>query len=124
MTDETIITALISNPNIKEAAKSLQITTQAIYKRLKDDGFKEKYAEARKSVLEYNCWVLQLYISDAIEEMHRIIMDQNVSTQIRLNACDAIIRHCYRMTELTEVLPKLEKFEKMMGDFNECKTES
>ena len=111
MTDEKIIGALISNPSIKEAAKSLKITPQTIYNRLRDDSFKAQYAEARRQVLSEDCYRLQSYLADAIEQIHETVESDIVSDQVRLNACDMLLRHCYRLTELTDVLVRIEQLE-------------
>ena len=112
MNDEKIITALLSNPSIKEAAKSINITPQTVYNRLRDDSFKTRYAEARRQVLSEDCYRLQSYLADAIEQIHDVAIDEmGTATQIRLNACDMLLRHCYRLTELTDVLARIEKLE-------------
>ena len=63
MTDEKIICALLSNPSIADASKSLNITPQTIYNKLRDEDFRDKYASARREVLEQNCYILQSYLS-------------------------------------------------------------
>ena len=119
MSDEQIIVALISNPSIAEASKCLSITPQTIYNKLRDADFRERYAEARREALEQNCFILQSYLSDAIEKIHEIVVDDIASDQVRLNACDMLLRHCYRLTELTDILVRLEKVEKLMEANNE-----
>ena len=119
MSDEKIIGALISNPSILDASKSLKITPQTIYNKLRDADFREKYAEARREVLEQNCYILQSYLSDAIDQIHKVVVDDEASDQIRLNACDMLLRHCYRLTELTDILVRLEKVEKLVEVNNE-----
>lgn len=119
MNDEKIISALLSNPTVKEASKNLNVTPQAIYNRLRDEDFKKRYAKARREVLEQDCYKLQSYLSDAIEEIHDILIDREISNQIRLNACDMLLRHCYRMTELTDVIQRIEKIEEQIGEQND-----
>ena len=115
MNDEKIILALLSNPSVVEASKSLGITPQTIYNKLRDDGFKTRYAEARSQVLSEDCYRLQSYLADAIEQIHDVAMDEmGTATQIRLNACDMLLRHCYRLTELTDVLTRIEKLESVI----------
>lgn len=111
MNDEKIISALLSNPTVKEAAASIGTTPQTIYNRLRDADFKSNYAEARQQVLEENCYRLQSYIADAVEQIHTVVTDPDEKSQIRLNAADALLRHCYRLTELTDVITRIEKLE-------------
>lgn len=111
MNDEKIIVALVSNPSVIEASKSLGITPQTVYNKLRDDSFKSRYAQARAQILSEDCYKLQSYLSDAIEQIHDVAIDADTATQIRLNACDMLLRHCYRLTELTDILTRIEKLE-------------
>lgn len=119
MNDEKIILALISSPTVADASKSLNITPQTIYNRLRDDSFRERYAESRRLMLECECYRLQSYVADAIETMHNVATDDTASDQIKVNASDAILRHCYRMTEICDILTRLEKVEKLVEANNE-----
>jgi hypothetical protein len=115
MNDEKIILALLSNPTVTDAAKELGVTPQTIYNRLRDDSFRSLYAERRQQVLSENCYRLQGYVGDAIETLHDVVVDEmGTATQVRLNAADALLRHCYRLTELTDILQRLEKLESQM----------
>ena len=114
MTDEKIILALLSNPTIAEAAKGLGIKPQTIYNKLRDEAFRARYAEARRFLLECESHRLQIYLSDSIETMHDIAMNSEAAYQVRINACDALMRHCYRLTEITDIMIRLEKLEKIM----------
>lgn len=98
-----------------EASKSIGVTPQTIYNKLRDDQFKARYAEARNQVLSEDCYKLQSYLSDAIDQIHDVAIDEmGTATQIRLNACDMLLRHCYRLTELTDVLTRIEKLESLL----------
>ena len=114
MSDETIIASLLSKPTVSEAAKSLGITPQTIYNKMRDDRFRQQYAEARKLMLDENCYKLQGYVSEAIETLARICSNDLEKAQIRINAADAVMRHCYRLTELCDILGRLEALEKVV----------
>lgn len=114
MNDERIIAALLSNPTVSEAAKSLGIAPQTIYNKLRGGEFRQKYAEARQLVLDENCFKLQGFVSEAIETLAGICSNNLEKAQIRINAADAVMRHCYRLTELCDILGRLETLEKTM----------
>ena len=117
MNDEKIIVALLSNPTVAEAADSLGISPQTIYNKLRNDTFREQYSKARMQVLQEDCFRLQSYVSDAVEAIHEMIVDKCEKSQIKLNAADALLRHTYRLTELTDIIERIEKLEEQMkGD--------
>lgn len=112
VSDEKIISALLQNPDVKRAAQALGITPQSIYNRLRrDDSFRAEYSAARGRVLEQACYTLQGFIADAVEVMHSIAVDTENAPQVRLNACDALLRHMVRISELVDVMARLEKLE-------------
>lgn len=120
MNDEKIIAGLLSNPTVAEAAKSLGLTPQTIYNRLRDDDFRVRYAEARQQVLTEDCYKLQSYLSAVIDQIYGVAIDETgTATQIRLNACDMLLRHCYRLTEITDILSRLEKLEAALVQDNQ-----
>lgn len=113
--DEKMITALLSNPTVTDAAKSLGITPQTIYNKLRDVDFRNRYAAARQQVLTEDCYKLQSYLSEAIDQIYSVATDElGTATQIRLNACDMLLRHCYRLTELTDILSRIERLEAVL----------
>lgn len=111
VSDEKIISALLQSPDVKRAAQALEITPQCIYNRLRDERFRAEYSAARGRVLEQACYTLQGFIADAVEVMHTIAVDAENAPQIRLNACDALLRHMVRISELVDVMARLEKLE-------------
>lgn len=120
MNDEKIIAGLLSNPTVAEAAKSLGLTPQTVYNRLRDDAFRVRYAEARQQVLTEDCYKLQSYLSAVIDQIYGVAIDETgTATQIRLNACDMLLRHCYRLTEITDILSRLEKLEAALVQDNQ-----
>ena len=48
--------------------------------------------------------------------MGTICTDPEAAPQVRLNAADAIIRNSLKLTEQTDILNRLQKLEKEMGE--------
>lgn len=110
--DEKIISALLQNPDVKRAAQSLEITPQCIYNRLRDSVFRAEYSAARGRVLEQACYTLQGFIADAVETLHTVCVDAENSPQIRVNSADALLRHCYRLTEIVDFETRIQALER------------
>ena len=110
--DEKILAALIAYPTIRAAASACQLSETQIYARLKDPAFKWRYEKARLEMLEESTAALQKHIGAAVEEMGKIATSHTgVTPQVRLNACEAIIRNSLKLTEQVEILRRLEALE-------------
>lgn len=122
--DEKVIAALLQNPDVKRAAQSLEITPQCIYNRLRDSVFRAEYSAARGQVLEESCYRLQGFVQDAVETLHTVCVDAENSPQIRVNSADALLRHCYRLTEIVDFETRIQALERaQMEGKNEQRNE-
>ena len=120
ISDEEIIASLIQTKTIREAAKTCGLCETQIYARLRDSTFKERYNKARIEMLEAVKDRLQGELMACVETLAQIRDDVENAPQVRLNAADGILRHGYRMTELFDVLARIEVLEaRMDGDRRE-----
>lgn len=113
--DERVIAALIANPTIRAAATASGISETQIYARLRTPEFKNKYAEARRQLLERNTAALQGHLAAAIETLAKVCQDEKAAPQVRINAADAIIRNTLKMTEQSDILTRLGELEQQIG---------
>ena len=102
MTDEAIITALLTNPTIKQAAKLLKCSESAIYKRLKEPDFKYKLSERRGILLDEAMIAMQSKMLKAVEIISEIMNNEETSPQTRLNAADSLLRNLLKVSVLVE----------------------
>lgn len=109
--DERILAALISNPSTRAAAQACHVSETHIYERLRDRDFKARYDKARLSLLDETTAALQKHLRAAVEGMANIAEDQTAPAQVRLNACEGIIRCSLKMTEQVEILKRIEQLE-------------
>ena len=111
--DEAILAALLSNQTTKAAAAACGIGETQIYARLRDPAFKKRYDTARLEMLDETTATLQKHLLDAAEEMDAIMHSTDTPPQVRLNACEAIIRSSLKLTDQVEILRRIEKLEEM-----------
>lgn len=109
--DETVITALLTNSTIKDAATACGLSESRIYSRLKEPEFKSKYDKARRELLEQSSYKLQSYLSLAIDEMKSIFTNKDNPPQVRLNAAEAIVRTSLKLTEQVDIIKRIEQLE-------------
>lgn len=119
LNDEIIIQALLSYPTIKQASQALDRCERSIYLRLKDPEFKERLEEERRAILEAQVRAIQSKVSDAIQIIHSIAMNEELPAQTRLNACNSIISNSIKMTETVDIITRLARLEEMQGEMYE-----
>lgn len=102
MTDEALITAIISNPTIKAAAKAAGCSESVIYQRLRKRKFVETLKAYREEILRETVSKVQANMSSAVETIASIMNDSKINPQQRLNAAEMLIRQHRELTrELT-----------------------
>lgn len=109
---------MLANPTIRAASAACGVSETQIYRRLRDLGFKERYDSARRELLDRATAVLQGRLAGAIEVMGEICQDTETAPQVRLNAADAIIRNSLKLTEISDVLQRLDALEEQIGGEN------
>lgn len=108
-----MIVALLNNVTVTAASKATGICEDTIYKYLRDPEFVREYDARRKAMLEDSCHTLQAKMSKAIDELVKIIENEETKPQIRLNAIDMLLRHAYKQTELVDILARLDALEEL-----------
>lgn len=108
---ELIMTALLSNPTIREASKACGVPERTVYTWLNRADFKDEY-NRRRSELVGDAWNgLRERIGDAIETVSKLMGDRNIPPQVRLNAARTVLEYSLRATEQLDILPRLEALE-------------
>lgn len=92
MTDEALITAIISNPTIKTAAKAAGCSESVIYQRLRKREFVELLKAYREEILRESISRVQSKLSSAVETIAAIMNDSKANPQQRLNAAELLIK--------------------------------
>lgn len=110
--DDLIIAALLTHPTVKEASAACGVSETQIYARLRNDtAFIDRYNVARSEIVKQASGNVQAALGTAIEKVKSIMCDDTVSPQVQLNAADTLLRHSYRLTELSDVLERIDRLE-------------
>lgn len=108
---EKIISALLTKPTVKEAAKNLKIAESTLYNYLKDRDFKAKYNEAKSMILSQTALYLQSNASKSANNIIKLMENEQIPPAVRLNACKAAIEYSIKLTEIADILPRIEQLE-------------
>jgi len=111
--DETIVSALLENGSVRAAAAQVGITERAVYNRMQKPTFKRCYKAARTKSLEAATSALQARLSRAVDVLADCMQNEENAPQVRVNAANAIIDRAVKMSELCDIMPRLEALEKM-----------
>lgn len=90
VTDEQIISALLNNRTMKEAAQSIGLTERTVYSRMQDGDFKVLYKAVKADVIRNSVFSINQQLGAALDTVTEIMQDKNVSPAIRLQAADKI----------------------------------
>lgn len=113
--NEVVISALLSEPTISKAAEKCGLSQRQIYERMKQKDFKEEYNQAKRSILESATNTLQSRLTAATETAIQIMQDAENSPQIRLNACNLVFSQCMKLSEVVDIISRIESLEEMQG---------
>lgn len=108
---ELILSALLTNPTVREASKVCGVAERTIYQWLEKPDFKKKYEEMKARIVEDSANYLQVKLNEATKTIMDIMIDEKVATQTRLNAARTVFEYCYKLREQKEVIARLTAIE-------------
>lgn len=112
ISDESIISALLSCSTNRQAAQKCGLSENRLYERMREPEFKRKLADAKAQMLERTTAMMQSHLTEAAETMVEIMTNKENAPQVRLNAADALLRNGLRLTEQTDVVAQLRELER------------
>ena len=109
----------MSTSTVKQAAKESGISESTIYRRLKDPEFSQRFYQARLDMMKNHVAALHGHLGVAIETMAQVMEDKYSSPQTRLNAAEAVIRNCMKLTEDVDFEERLRSLEARLQEAEE-----
>lgn len=106
------IKALLTESTITKACEKASISRVTAYKYLNDEDFKRELNKHQAQSINETSRFLQGQLSECNDTLMQIIRDKNTSPQIKINAINTIYNNCYRFSELTDVINRLEEIER------------
>ena len=99
ISDEVIISALISNGTIKAAAAAVGVTERTIYDRMNNGEFRALYKSAKADVVRKAIFELNNQLGAAVETVVEIMNDKEINPAIRLQAAQTILSNANKFSE-------------------------
>lgn len=101
LTDETIISALLTSSTNREAAEKLGISETGLYKRLREKSFCQLYNEVNVQIMARTADSVRAKMLSALETVFQIMNNEQLPPQTRLNAANSILRNCANIIQLS-----------------------
>lgn len=111
LTDEDIIQALLSAGSVEGACKELNCHYMTLYKRTRQESFKQLYREVKADLIRQVTTKLQCAMACAVDTLLDVMQDTEASGQTRVYAATSILQYGAKFTEASDILERLEALE-------------
>ena len=108
---QAAITALVSSPNVKEAAQTCGISERTLHRWLKEPEFIQQLNEAQRGVTNQIMNAVISRAERAAETLDTIMTNGKASTHARVTAARTILEFAYKSMEIRDITQRLEALE-------------
>ncbi len=112
---EAAIAALLSQRNIEEAARSIDVVPNTLLRWMKLPEFQEAYREARRAAFGQSIARLQQASSAAVSALLKVMVDANAPAASRVRAADCVLDHAAKGIEIEDIEARLTELERATG---------
>ena len=109
---EETIAALLSQRNIEEAARFVNIGTKTLLRWLQLPEFDKAYREARRAAFSQSIARLQQASSAAAATLLKIMVDPTAPAASRIRAADSVLGHAAKAIEIEDIEARVSELER------------
>jgi hypothetical protein len=113
---EQAVAALLTQPNIDSAARSVGISSATLLRWQKEPEFQKAYREARRAAYSQSIARLQQAMPLAVQTMIKMVVDPNTPASVRVRAAEIIANHSHKAIEIEDVEARVTALEEAAGD--------
>ena len=117
ISDETIISALLSCPTLEAAAAECGLSVRQLYERRQDPQFAKQLQEAQSAALAGTVRYLQHHTATAAQTLADLCQNAQ-QEQTRLQAARALLEQAARLTETINFDARLSELEQLQEENN------
>ncbi len=99
ISDEQIISAILSNSTFEAAAQACGISTRAIRERMKDPDFRADYMAAKDDILRQTVSRLNDHLTAAVDVVAEIMENKENNPATRLQAAQTVINNAAKLAD-------------------------
>ena len=109
---EETIAALLSQRNIEEAARFVNVGTKTLLRWLQLPEFDRAYREARRAAFSQSIARLQQASSAAAATLLKIMVDPTAPAASRIRAADSVLGHAAKAIEIEDIEARVSELER------------
>ena len=114
VTDNQLISALLSCPTIKQASDEVGLSEQSVYSRLRKPDFRAQLQNARDNQFQVISSKLEDANFKALDTLINILDDSEVSAGIKVKASQTLLDLSLKNREQIDVISRIENLEEML----------
>lgn len=114
VTDNQLISALLSSATIKQASDEVGLSEQAVYSRLRKPDFREKLQNARNDQFQVISSKLEDSNFRALDTLINILDDKETSAGVKVRAAQILLDLSLKNREQIDVISRIENLEEML----------
>jgi transposase-like protein len=108
---EEAIAALLSQRNIEEAARAINVAPNTLLNWMKLPEFQTAYREAKRAAFSQSIARLQQGSSAAATTLLKIMLDVNAPASTRVRAADSVLDHAAKAIEIEDIEARVAALE-------------
>jgi hypothetical protein len=121
---EEAIVALLTQRNIDEAARSIEVATNTLLKWMKLPDFQAAYRAARRAAHGQSIARLQQATSAAVSTLLKVMVDASTPASTKVRAADSVLNHSAKAIEIEDIEVRVSELERAAGGSNPGHTRS
>lgn len=114
VTDNQLISALLSSATIKQASDEVGLSEQSVYSRLRKPDFREKLQNARNDQFQVITSKLEDANFKALDTLINILDDKETSAGIRVKAAQTLLDLSLRNREQADIISRIQNLEETL----------
>lgn len=114
VTDNQLISALLSSATIKQASDEVGLSEQAVYSRLRKGDFRIKLQNARNDQFQVISSKLEDANFKALDTLVRILDDKETSAGIKVRAAQTLLDLSLKNREQADIISRIQNLEAVL----------
>jgi transposase-like protein len=112
---EQAIAALLTQRNIDEAARAIDVAPNTLLKWMKLPEFQAAYREARRAAHGQSIARLQQATSAAVSTLLKVMVDANTPASTKVRAADSVLNHAAKAIEIEDIEVRVTELERSLA---------
>ncbi|HEX9059836.1 MAG TPA: hypothetical protein VF941_06630 [Clostridia bacterium] len=113
---ELALSALLTERTVQAAAKIAGVSESSLWRWLREDDFQKEFKALKREVVAISVTKLQKSSATAVETLESIMEDTESPAGARVSEARTVLEMTLKVTELEQVISRLEALEKQVGE--------